>query len=307
MKSLNERKQKIVGFLGAGKWGRALAKKLKDICEVRLYEMNLKKVCETKEGLHYFSDIREIKDSDLIVIAVPSFAIREVLFLFRDFYSGQPILGLAKGIEKETKLLPSEIVKEVLGENVKYSHLSGPSFALEVEKDFPTKVSLALPDNSWKRDFEIFFNLRNFKVEQTDDLIGVQLGGAVKNVIAILAGLSDALNYGDNFRAILIWEGFKEMILLGKKLGAKEKTFFGPSGLGDLILTATSLQSRNYRFGLNFCKKKEGTIEGIPTSWALFHLAKKFSLNLPVIEGVYSVIFEKKSPQKVLENVNQSI
>lgn len=298
-----------IAILGGGKWGRALAKKLSQLAKIKIYSRDLKVLSKRIGKLNYFSQIEKIKESDLIVIAVPSFAIREVLEKFKPFYLGEPIVGLSKGIEIETGYLSHQVVEEILGK-VKYAHLSGPSFASEVSKNLPTKVSLALNFNH-KRYFEEFFKLPNFKVELTQDLIGVEVGGAIKNVIAILAGVCDGLNYGHNFRSALILGGFKEMIKLGKKLGAKEETFFGPAGLGDLILTSTSLQSRNYRCGLSLAKREEilekETVEGVHTAFALYHLAKKFHLKLPILEGVYKIIYKRKSSRKVLDKLKKII
>jgi len=301
----------IIVILGGGKWGTTLGEKLSQSSsrrtKIKIYYRGLKTTSEKREKLNYFRQIEKLKDSNLIVIAVPSFAIREVLESFKLSYSGQPIVGLSKGIEKETGYLSHQIVEKVLGE-VKYAHLSGPSFALEVSKNLPTKVSFALNFNH-KKYFNEFLEIPNFKIELTQDLIGVEVGGAFKNIIAILAGLCDGLNQGHNFRSSLILEGFKEMIKLGEKLGAKKETFFGPAGLGDLILTATSLQSRNYRCGLNLAKKgeilKKETVEGIHTAFAVYHLAKKLSLSLPVAESVFKVIYQNKSPKKLFNKIKQ--
>ena len=301
------KKQRIIGILGGGKWGTALGEKLSQNAKIKIYSQDLKTTSKKIGKLNYFRQIGKLKDSNLIIIAVPSFAIREVLKKFRPFYSGQPIIGLSKGIEKKTGYLSHQVVKEIL-ERVKYAHLSGPSFASEVSRNLPTKVSLALNFNH-KKYFEEFFKLPNFKIKLTQDLIGVEFGGAFKNVIAILTGLCDGLNYGHNFRSSLILEGFKEMIKLGKKLGAKKETFFGAAGLGDLILTSTSLQSRNYCCGLSLAKKgeilKNETIEGIHTAFAVYHLAKKLSLSLPVTESVFKIVYQNKSPKELFNKIKE--
>ena len=298
---------RTIGILGGGKWGIALGKKLSQSAKIKIYSRDLKTVSKKIGRLNCFSQIAKLKDGDLIVIAIPSFAVREVLEKFKPFYSGQPILGLFKGAEKETGFLPHQIVEEILG-RIKYAHLSGPSFALEVSKNLPTKVSLGLNFNH-RKYFKEFFELPNFKIELTRDLIGVEVGGAFKNIIAVLTGLCDGLNYGHNFRSSLILEGFKEMVKLGEKLGAKKETFLGPSGLGDLILTSTSLQSRNYRCGLNLAKRgkilKNETVEGLHTAFAVYHLAKKLSLSLPVAESVFKIIYQNKSPQKFFNKLKE--
>jgi len=301
------KKESTIGILGGGQWGTALGEKLSQNSKIKIYSRDLKTTSKRIGKLNYFSQIEKVKGSNLIIIAVPSFAVREVLEKFKPFYSGQPILGLSKGIEKETGYLSHQIVEELLGK-VKYAHLSGPSFASEVLKNLPTKVSLALNFNH-KKYFKEFFELSNFKIELTQDLIGVEVGGAFKNVIAIMAGICDGLNYGHNFRGSLILEGFKEMIKLGERLGASKETFFGAAGLGDLILTSTSLQSRNYRCGLNLAKRgeilKNETVEGIHTAFAVYHLAKKLSLSLPVAESVFKIIYQNKSPKKLFNKIKE--
>jgi len=302
----------IIGILGGGKWGTSFGKTLSQDHRVKLYSRDLDQADYKKFGeLEFFRNMEELKGSDLIVVAVPSFAIREVAEKFLPFYANQPIVGVSKGIEKETGLLPGQIIQEVWGE-IKYAHLSGPSFADEVFRGLPAMLSLALADLSYQECFQNIIHSKDLKIQLTEDLIGVQLGGALKNVIAIAAGISDALGYGENSRAMLITQGLQETILLGKKLGAKEETFFGPSGLGDLILTATSRQSRNYRLGIQLVENSKDktseittndTIEGASTAAGARLLAQKFDLKLPLIEEVYKIIYENKNPQELLKEI----
>lgn len=306
----------IIGILGGGKWGTSLGEKLsQDHYRVKLYCRDLTTDYQKQGALEYFRNMEELKESDLLIMAVPSFAVRDVAEKFHAFYSGQPIIGVSKGLEKETGLLPSQIIQAVWGET-KYAHLSGPSFAAEVSQGLPATLSLALADLSHQKYFQNIINpLKDLKIQLTEDLIGVQLGGALKNVIAIAGGINDALNYGENSRVMLILQGLQEMVSLGKKLGAKEETFFGPSGLGDLILTATSRQSRNYRFGVQLVENYQNktsaiaakdTFEGVSTAAGAYFLASKFNLRLPIIEGVYRVIYENKKPQEFLKEIQEN-
>ncbi len=306
---------KVIGILGGGKWGTALGKKLTDSCRIKLYSRDLNSGnCKKVGELEYFGDISRLKDSDLLILAVPSFAIREVVNNFTPFYAGQPVVGVAKGIEKGTSLLPSQVVKEIWPE-AKYAHLSGPTFAEEVIQGLPAFVSLAVDNLNQKEIFQELLNLKGFRVELTEDLIGVQLGGALKNVIAIATGLSDGLGLGENFRAALIVAGFKDMISLGRALGVREETFYGPAGLGDLILTAVSLQSRNYSLGIELAKSldfknklnSKTTFEGLITVGEAYILSRKFNLKVPVIEGVYKTICLNQEPQRVFEEIQNEI
>lgn len=299
-----KKKKKTIGIFGGGGWGTALGKKLAKNSKVRLWSKDL--------DPHFKKTI--IQESDLIVVAVPTFAIREVVNSFKTLYWGQPILGVSKGLEKETALLPSQIVQEILGKVI-YGHLSGPSFAGEVAQGLPVGFNLGLSRFSQKRYFQEIINLENAKVRITPDLIGVQLGGALKNVVALVSGISDNLGMGNNFRAFLIWQGLQEIIALGRKIGAREKTFLDLSGVGDLILTSISIQSRNYRAGLKIGKQKRvnleelkmGTVEGLDTAFGAFQLARKFKLKLPIIEGVYKILYQKENPKKILGEIKEKI
>ncbi len=304
----------IIGILGGGKWGTSLAEKLSQDHQVKLYCRDLTTDYKKQGVLEYFRNMEELKESDLLMIAVPSFAVREVAEKFHPFYSGQPIIGVSKGVEKETGLLPSQIIQAVWGET-KYAHLSGPSFATEVSQGLPAILSLALADLNHQKYFQNIINLKDLKIQLTEDLIGVQLAGALKNIIAIAGGINDAFNYGENSRVMLILQGLQEMVSLGKKLGAKEETFFGPSGLGDLILTATSRQSRNYRLGIQLVENSQNktseiiekdTFEGVSTAAGAYLLARKFNLRLPIIEGVYRVIYENENPKEFLKEIQEN-
>lgn len=307
-------KKNIIGILGGGKWGTVLGNKLAAKSQVKIYSRDLDSLFKEKGGVRYFREMAEMVDSRLIIVAVPVNAIRQVIGYFYPFYSGQPVLGVSKGMEKKTYLLPSQIIQEVLGKRgVIYGHLSGPSFAAEVARELPAGANLGLLKISQRSYFKEIFDLENFLVKTVPDLIGVQLAGALKNIIAIAAGISDGLGMGNNFRAFLIWQGLQEMIAFGKKAGAKPETFWELCGVGDLILTSTSPQSRNYRAGLEMGKRanlkrmKSETIEGIDTVFAAFQLRRQFGLELPVIEGVYQIIYQGKSPKKILNKIREKI
>lgn len=306
--------KKTIGILGGGKWGTALGQKLSRNYRIKLYSREISDVGYQKTGdLEYFGDFAQLKDSETLIVAVPSFAIREVITKFKPFYGGQSVIGVAKGLEKETSLLPSQIVQEVWP-GAHYAHLSGPSFAAEVSQGMPIVISLGVANLGQGPIFQEVFNPKEFKIEATEDLIGVQLGGALKNVIAIVSGLSDGLHLGESFRASLILSGLKEMMILGKALGAEEKTFLGPAGLGDLILTALSPQSRNYRLGVELShnpllkeKIAGDTFEGVITAGEAHNLSQKLGLRLPVVEGAYRTIYQNQNSKEALRQIQDEI
>jgi len=297
-------KIKIIGILGAGKWGRAFASMFynRENFKVKFYDKKIQKD-KIIGNFEFYKKLSKLNDCDIFVLVVPTAQIRNVFKKLKRIYKNQPILGLSKGIEKKSFMFSHQIVNDVLSKNVHYAHLSGPSFSKEIINKLPTKLTIAFKKDDEKY-FKVFFHLPTIKIEKTSDIIGVELGGAFKNIIAIAAGISDGLKYGDNFRSWLILEGFHQMIYLGKKLAAKKETFFKSCGLGDLILTATSLQSRNYSYGFSLAKRKrypEKTIEGRDTCFAVYNLSKKLKISLPIVEFVFRIVYKKEDPKKRIE------
>ena len=207
------------------------------------------------ENIQFFSNLKEsIQDSDVVLIATPSQGFRNILINLKALGNEFDICWATKGFEVDTGLLPHNICEEIFGQNQNMAVISGPSFAAEVAQKKPTAVTVASNNLNFSKHIASSLSDINFRAYTTKDITGVEIGGAIKNIIAIGAGISDGLNYGDNARIALINRGLVEMQRLGVSLGADKNTFLGLSGMGDLVLTCTSDLSRNRRFGLAIAK-----------------------------------------------------
>ena len=321
-------------ILEPGAWGTALGillsrkNKVNFWYEDSILSAKISKVRENEklpgikipEKIFISADLKKIiPDSDLIIIASPSFNFRKTLLKIKNFRNLPPLLGIAKGIEKETLKLPSQIVEEILP-NHPYAHLSGPGFAREIAKGKPAKEIVASQNRSLFKKLKEIFQIKPLKIFTTTDLIGVQLAGAFKNSLAIGISLVEADMENpevEKIRPKLIEAGLEEMIKIGKVMGGKRKTFLGPAGKGDLILTSTSPLSRNFQFGKNLLlnaekmrqdiKKRKITVEGFDSTFALYKLGKIYKLDLPMINGVYKVIYKKTFPEKTIKNLMKLI
>ena len=287
-----------IGVIGAGKWGQALH-----------FALSQKQTCyissRHKREIENFIPLNEILKMEYLVITVPAQAVSQWL---REHFSfnGQKILVASKGIEAKTGRFLNEIYDEyVPAENIAF--LSGPSFAAEVMRSLPTALVINSSNEALAKEFASFFP-DFIKTYTSDDVIGAEIAGAYKNVIAIAAGICEGLSLGKNAAAALISRGLVEMHRFGLSYGAKDETFLGLSGAGDLFLTASSTMSRNFRVGLGLAKgeSKEAIIEelgevaeGIGTAYALKSIAKKRSLYLPIATEVYAVL-EGKDPKESL-------
>ena len=319
---------KKVCVLGAGSWGTALAMVLSENSEeVILWTRNEKqkdeinldrknekylKGVEIPSNIKATTDIKDaIENSEIIVLGVPSQAIRSICAIIKPYINeSQIIVNSAKGLEKETGLRMSEVVLEEIP-NAKYSVLSGPSHAEEVAKKLPTVVavsSVKSKDNI-SQVVQDAFMTEYFRVYTNDDLVGVELGGTIKNIIALGCGICDGLGYGDNARSALITRGLYEMKSFGVSLGAKESTFNGLSGIGDLIATCTSKHSRNSRAGYLIgtgCTKEEAVekvemvVEGITAVESVYIKSRRLNKEFPILEALYSVLFEDKKAKEAL-------
>uniref|UniRef100_A0A450YKV4 Glycerol-3-phosphate dehydrogenase [NAD(P)+] n=1 Tax=Candidatus Kentrum sp. TC TaxID=2126339 RepID=A0A450YKV4_9GAMM len=241
-----------------------------------------------------------------ILIAVPSYAFREVL------ESASPMLTTTrriswatKGFESGTGRLLHHVVADIMGPDTPMAVLSGPTFAAEVAAGLPTAITLASTDDSFAQELSMSLHTQRFRVYTSGDIIGVQIGGGVKNILAIAAGAADGLGFGANARAGLITRGLTELIRLGVALGGKRETFMGFAGLGDLILTCTDDQSRNRRLGLALAGGKSlddakcdigQVIEGIDATRVVVDLARRHGIEMPIAEQVYKVLFEQAPP-----------
>lgn len=248
---------------------------------------------------------------DFILLAVPSKFFREVIKRIREFPPQAIFVSLAKGLEIDTFKRMSEIVREEMGD-VRIAVLSGPSIAYEVVNRNPTSVVVASkdPDTALKVQ-ELFFSER-FRVYTSDDVIGVELGGALKNIVAIAAGICDGLGFGNNSKAALLSRGLVELIRFGKQMGAKAETFFGLSGLGDMITTCFSPKSRNRWVGEEIgrgksleeiLEKMEMVAEGVYTVRAVYNFSKLYNINMPITEKVYEVLYRGKDPKEAVSEL----
>lgn len=254
--------------------------------------------------------------SRYIVNVVPTQYIRSVFSRALPFINKEAIIvSASKGIELNSHKTPSMILKELLNKPI--SVISGPSFAIEVMTKSPTAVTLATEDKRIGLMLQEIFNTNYFRVYTHDDVIGVEIGAALKNVIAIAAGICDGLGLGNNARAALITRGISEISRLGVRLKAKEITFFGLSGIGDLILTCTSMLSRNYTVGYKLGKgenlssilsKMNSVAEGITTTRAAYELSVKYDVDMPITEQVFLTLYNSKAPiDAVKDLMNRSL
>lgn len=309
-----------VAVLGAGSYGTALA-----ICFARnghnvvLWGRNkehIEALATARENQQYlpgaqFPESLSLNDdiaatvasSDVVLVVVPSHAFSETLKAIKPHLTaGARVLWATKGLEPNTGRLLQQLAAEVLGDDVSLGVLSGPTFAKEMAIGLPTAISLSSADKKLVDDVsEMLHCGRSFRVYSNDDLVGVQLGGAIKNVIAIGAGISDGFGFGANARTALITRGLAEMSRLGVALGAKPETFMGMAGLGDLILTCTDNQSRNRRFGLALGKGQSveqaqqeigQVVEGYRNTKEVFLLAERSGIEMPICEQIYNVLYK---------------
>ncbi len=307
---------KKVCMLGAGSWSTALAKVLDDNGHELVMWARRSEQCDEINNKHsnerYLKDIKlstkikastdieyAIKNAELVVLGVPSQQVRSVCQKIRPYItSEQIIVNVAKGIENKTGYRISEICAEELPDN-RYCMLSGPSHAEEVASDIPTAVVAASKSLETSQLVQDYFMNENFRVYTNNDLIGVELAGATKNIIAFGAGILDGLNYGDNSKAALMTRGLAEISRFGVAQGAELSTFSGLSGIGDLIVTCTSMHSRNRRAGILIGKgysledtKKEiqMVVEGITATMAVHEKAEKMEIEMPITKSIYKVI-----------------
>ncbi|MEF2913979.1 MAG: NAD(P)H-dependent glycerol-3-phosphate dehydrogenase [Succinivibrio sp.] len=260
------------------------------------------------ETLTVSSDLKYCIDvSKTILVVVPSHTFADVLVSIKPYLTPEHRLAWAtKGLDKDSGRLLSDIASQILSDKIPMAALSGPTFAMELAKGLPTAIAVAGTNSDFIKEFCELMHTKTFRIYESDDLVGLQLGGGIKNVIAIGAGLSDGLGYGANARTALITRGLAEMTRLGEALGSSQKAFMGLSGLGDLILTCTDNQSRNRRFGYYLgqgmsvekaLEKIEQVVEGYTMSKVVVDLCEKFNVQMPICQEVYKVIYEGKNGQ----------
>ena len=316
-----------IGIIGAGSWGIALSYLLHNnghqvtvwsALPQEVEELREKRVHRTlpdlmlPEDMVFTGDLEAAMDQkDLLVTAVPSVYVRETAKKMRPFLrEGQIVVNVAKGIEESTLMTLSQILEEELpGANV--AVLSGPSHAEEVSRSLPTTCVAGAADKKTAEYIQSLFMSEVFRVYTSPDVLGIELGGALKNVIALAAGIADGLGYGDNTKAALITRGIAEIARLGMAMGGKLETFCGLSGIGDLIVTCASMHSRNRRAGIligkgysmeEAMKEVKMVVEGVYSAKAALALARKYYMTMPIIEQVNQVLFEgKKASDAVRE------
>jgi glycerol-3-phosphate dehydrogenase (NAD(P)+) len=315
-----------VAVIGAGSYGTALAFVLarngiptllwgrdkNHVCVMRRSRHNEKYLPNAifPESLAVSSNLKEtVKSAKDILVVVPSYAFKENLQAIKPFLNDkQRLIWATKGLEPSTGRILQEVAREVLGEKIPFAVVSGPTFAKEMVAGLPTAITLSSTDAELCESFSQKLHCsKGFRVYKNDDLIGVQLGGAVKNVIAIGAGLADGLGFGANARTALITRGLAEMSRLGLAIGAKQETFMGMSGLGDLVLTCTDNQSRNRRFGLALGKGLSvedaihsigQVVEGYRNTDEVRLLSAEHGIEMPICEQIYQVLYQGKSAKE---------
>lgn len=315
-----------ITLCGGGSWGTAIARLLSNKGhELNFYIRNkevIEDIRKNKENTKYLPGAKfekeinltnnldsVLEDIDVFIIAVPTSSIREVLTSIKDKISKDVIIvNLSKGIEVESLDRISEISTEILKDNP-FVALSGPSHAEEVGKDIPTTLVASSENLKVAQTIQHEFSTPIFRIYTNPDLVGVEMGGALKNIIALAAGMNDGLAYGDNSKAALMTRGIYEMSKLGISLGANPHTFNGLSGIGDLIVTCTSMHSRNRRAGIligegksmeEACNEVGQVVEGVKTVKSAYKLAKLKNIEMPITNALYKVLYEGYDPNKAV-------
>ena len=313
-----------LAVLGSGSWGSALSihfgRSGFEVVQWCREEDVAASINEKRENIVYLKGFRypdsvsattsverALSSADLVFSVIPVQFTPSFWEENRELLSGKPLICASKGIEVESLKTLSQRYGELFGSLDDYYVLSGPTFAKEVAQGLPAAAVVANSDLERALNVVRLLNTPSFRLYASSDVLGVELGGALKNVIAIAAGISDGMGLGNNARAALITRGLHEIKRLGKALGAKEETFYGLSGLGDLVLTCTGDLSRNRRFGLAVARGEKFTgkdvVEGVYTVKAVVQIARELSLEMPISEAVYKIIYEGKRPKEVMEEL----
>ncbi len=327
---MNQQANQAISVLGAGSWGTALAIHLARAGhKVQLWgdePEHIQRLQAERSNQQYLpgamfprllepvSSLEQtLASPSWVLIAIPSHAIRNFLHKSAALFSANTGLAWAsKGLEQGSAKLIHQIVAEELPHCNKTAVMSGPTFAGEVARNLPTAITVATKSDQFAKQISDDLHSGRFRVYLSDDMIGVELGGALKNVLAIAAGAVDGLSFGANTRAALITRGLAEMMRLGETMGGHRETFMGLAGMGDLILTCTDNQSRNRRMGLLLAEGKSQaqvykeigqTIEGVKTAKEAIWLAKKYAVDLPIMTQVYQVLYEKSPIDKAVKNL----
>ena len=320
-----------ISVIGSGGWGIALAILLhKNGHNLTIWSFDKKEAEELKttrenktklsnillpEDIKVTDNLKEaVNDKDILILAVPSKAIRSVSKSLKNIIKdNQIIVNVAKGLEEDTLETMTDIIEEELkGKKTQVAVLSGPSHAEEVGKGIPTTCVVSAHNKELTLYLQNIFMNPSFRVYTSPDMLGIEIGGALKNVIALAAGIADGLNYGDNTKAALITRGIKEIASLGVAMGGEQSTFYGLTGLGDLIVTCASMHSRNRRAGIllgqgktldEAIKEVNMVVEGVYSAKSALMAAKKYNVEIPIIEQVNAVLFENKNAAEAVNEL----
>lgn len=321
-------KKAKITILGDGAWGTTLAVLLSgnghDVVVWSAFPEYLDILDEKRENRKYLKGInipanivfeknlgKAIEFGEFVVFGIPSKFFREVARRAKKEnvpLKGKIFISIVKGLEQKTLKRMTEILKEELGP-VRTAVLSGPTIAIEVAKGLPALAVAASKDHSLAKRIQNIFSNDYFRVYTSTDVVGVELGGPLKNIVAVVAGISDGLGFGSNAKAAILSRGIVEIQRLGEKMGAKRKTFYGLAGLGDLSTTCISPESRNRTLGEKIAKGKtlkeivestDSIIEGATTAEAAYHLSKKYKVDMPITAAVYHILYDNKKPKEAL-------
>ena len=306
-----------ISIAGAGAFGSAIASVFaKGGHSTKLFSpTNFKELCATRVPrkldniklpveIDIVSSLEKNEKNEYLFLAVPTQNLASFCKENKSFLTDRPLIACCKGVDQETGLRPSEILSEY---SSKVAVMSGPSFAVDISKGMPTALVLASAEPGFLRKLQSDISMHNFRLYRTSDVVGVELGGALKNIIAIACGIAIGAKQGDSARAALMTRGFSEMIAFAKAHGAKEKTLAGLSGLGDLSLTCNSEKSRNFVFGVSLgCQKpfnKDTTVEGVATAFAVSQKARSLGLEMPITSSVSALVEGSASIEEVINSL----
>jgi glycerol-3-phosphate dehydrogenase (NAD(P)+) len=319
-----------ISILGCGNWGSVFSIiQCQNGHQVKIWEFDRERsecVQATRDNHPYLTgyplppgiavhwDVKKaLEEAECVVFAVPSQTLASVVDIVAHVKPGcSCYLNLVKGIDQQTLKRPSEIIQQGLGEHNAVYTLSGPCIANEIVRGEPTAAVIVGSDEQGAAQLQQALTTETFRIYQGDDVIGVELGGATKNVIALGCGISDGLGYGTNVKGALITRGIVEIQRLGVRMGACAETFWGLSGLGDLVTTSFSSESRNHRCGVcigqgepleQIQREMVMVAEGVPTARAIKKLASRYGIDMPICASVYAIVYEKKSPKQAIQEL----
>lgn len=320
---------KKITVIGDGGWGTTLAmileQKGNNVTVWGVFPDYIETMKSKRENIKFLPGVKipetivltselsaAVRDADILVLAAPSQHMREVAGRMKGLKpDGKLFVSVAKGIEKHSLMRMSQVIRDVLGK-VKIGVLSGPTISYEVARGLPTTASAAAEDEKTAREIQELFMTENFRVYTNTDMTGVELGGSLKNVIAIAAGISDGMGFGVNTKSGLLVRGIVEIARLGAAMGAKQETFYGVSGLGDLVTTCVSTHGRNRWFGEEVGKGKkpdevlkstEMVVEGAGTAESCHELQRKYNVEMPIAEEIYAIIYQGKDPKAAVRDL----